>query len=69
MTRLQFLGRNIKKYRLQNEYSQEFLAEKCNLSREYISRIESGQKYVSLKKIFMIADVLKVSINTLFDFE
>ncbi len=69
MTRLQFLGKNIKKYRLQNEYSQEFLAEKCNLSREYISRIESGQKYVSLKKIFMIADVLKVSINTLFDFE
>ncbi len=69
MTRLQFLGKNIKKYRLQNNYSQEFLAEKCDLSREYISRIESGQKYVSLKKIFMIADILKVSINTLFDFE
>lgn len=69
MTRLQFLGKNIKKYRLQNEFSQEFLAEKCDLSREYISRIESGQKYVSLKKIFMIADVLKVSINTLFDFD
>ena len=69
MTRLQFLGKNIKKYRLQNNYSQEFLAEKCDLSREYISRIESGQKYVSLKKIFMIAYILKVSINTLFDFE
>ena len=69
MTRLQFLGKNIKEYRLQNNYSQEFLAEKCDLSREYISRIESGQKYVSLKKIFMIADILKVSINTLFDFE
>ena len=69
MTRLQFLGKNIKKYRLQNNYSQEFLAEKCDLSREYISRIESEQKYVSLKKIFMIADILKVSINTLFDFE
>ena len=52
MTRLQFLGKNIKKYRLQSNYSQEFLAEKCDLSREYISRIESGQKYVSLKKIF-----------------
>ena len=69
MTRLQFLGKNIKKYRLQNNYSQEFLAEKCDLRREYISKIENGQKYVSLKKIFMIADILKVSINTLFDFE
>ena len=69
MARLENLGKNIKKYRLENKYSQEFLAEKCDLSREYISRIESGQKYVSLKKIFMIADVLKVSINTLFDFE
>ncbi len=69
MTRLQFLGKNIKKYRLQNNYSQEFLAEKCNLSREYISRIESGQKYISLKKIFLIADTLQVSVNTLFDFE
>ena len=44
MTRLQFLGKNIKKYRLQNNYSQEFLAEKCNLSREYISRIENGNR-------------------------
>lgn len=69
MTRLQFLGKNIKKYRLKNNYSQEFLAEQCDLSREYISRIESGQKYVSLKKIFLIADVLKVSVNTLFDFK
>ena len=69
MTRLQFLGKNIKKYRLQSNYSQEFLAEKCDLSREYISRIESGQKYVSLKKIFLIADVLKVSVNTLFAFK
>ena len=69
MTRLQFLGKNIKKYRLQNNYSQEFLAEKCNLSQEYISRIESGQKYISLKKIFLIADTLQVSVNTLFDFE
>lgn len=69
MTRLKFLGKNIKKYRLQSQISQEFLAEECDLSREYISRIENGQKYVSLKKIFMIADVLNVSINTLFDFE
>ncbi len=69
MTRLQFLGKNIKKYRLKNNFSQEFLAEQCDLSREYISRIESGQKYVSLKKIFLIADTLKVTVNTLFDFK
>ena len=69
MARLENLGKNIKKYRLENKYSQEFLAEKCDLSREYISRIESGQKYVSLKKIFLMADTLNISVKNLFDFD
>ena len=69
MTRLQFLGKNIKKYRLKNNFSQEFLAEQCDLSREYISRIESGQKYVSLKKMFLMADTLHVPVKDLFDFD
>jgi len=69
MARLKKLGQNIKKYRLKNKYSQEFLAEKCDLSREYISRIESGQKYVSLKKMFLMADTLQVPVKCLFDFD
>ena len=50
MSRLKLLGENIKKYRLAKNFSQELLAEKVDLSREYIVRIEKGQKYISLKK-------------------
>ena len=49
--------------------SQEVLAGFVGLSREYILRIEKGQKYVSLKKIFEIADVLKVDIKDLMNFK
>lgn len=69
MTRLESLGKNIRKYREARNWTQEFLAEKVDLSREYIVRIEKGQKFVSLKKIFQIADALEVKLYVLIDFE
>ena len=69
MSRLELLGQNIKKYRNKIGMSQEVLAGFVGLSREYILRIEKGQKYVSLKKLFEIADILKVNIKDLMDFE
>ena len=46
----QTVRRNIKKYRKLRNYTQEELANKCSMTREYISRIESdkGIKYFSL---------------------
>lgn len=49
--------------------SQEKLAEMVDLSREYITRVENGQKNISLKKLFAIADALDVGFNKLTDFE
>lgn len=69
MSRLELLGQNIKKYRNKIGMSQEVLAGFVGLSREYILRIEKGQKFVSLKKLFEIADILKVNIKDLMDFE
>lgn len=69
MSRLKNLGKNIKKYRDAKGFSQEVLAEKVNLSREYITRIENGQKHVSLKKLFCLADVLGVKFSALTDFD
>lgn len=62
MSRLKKLGQNICKYREAKGLSQEKLAEYTNLSREYIARIENGQKYISLRKLFTIADCLEVKI-------
>ena len=65
MSRLILLGKNIKKYREAKNFSQELLAEKVNLSREYITRVEAGQKFISLRKLFMLADALEVSFSSL----
>lgn len=65
MSRLGNLGKNIKKYREAKKFSQELLAEKVDLSREYITRVENGQKYISLRKLFLLADVLEVKFSDL----
>ncbi len=69
MSRLEKLGKNIRKHREFKKFSQEFLAEKVNLSREYITRIENGQKFISLRKLFQLADVLEVKLSDLINFE
>ncbi len=69
MSRLEQLGQNIAKYRKEKQFSQEKLAEIVDLSREYITRVENGQKNISLKKLFAIADALNIGFNKLTDFE
>lgn len=69
MSRAENLGKNIKKYREIKQLSQEKLAEKVDLSREYITRVEGGQKFLSLRKVFLVADILEVKIKDLFDFD
>lgn len=60
MTRLEKLGQNIKKYREQKKLSQNRLAELVNLSREHIGSVETGKDFLSLRKLFEIADVLEI---------
>ena len=62
MSRLLFLGQNIKKYRNKKQISQADLAEKLGLSTEYICRVERGQKYLSLRKLFELADILEIKV-------
>ncbi|MBO6086738.1 helix-turn-helix transcriptional regulator [bacterium] len=69
MSRLKLLGQNIKKYRNLKNISQETLAEIVGLSREYIARVETGVKRISLKKLFEIADTLEVNCSDLVNFK
>lgn len=69
MSRLKLLGQNIAKYRQMRKLSQEKLAEMVDLSREYITRVENGQKNISLKKLFAIADNLDIGFNQLTNFK
>jgi len=62
------IRRNIKKYRKEKKLTQLALAEKVDLSVDYICEIESVRKAKSFSIITLgrIADVLKVDIRDFF---
>lgn len=59
---------NIRYYRNKRNLTQVELAEKCNLSYDYINEIESltNNKTFSLSTLFIIANVLRIDIRELF---
>ena len=63
--RLKNLGLNIKSERIRKNLSQEELAEKCDVSRNSISLIETGKINPTILKIVDIAKALNVDINIL----
>lgn len=65
---LKQFGRNVKAERVRQGYSQETLAEKMNVNREYISRIERGMQNMSLMKITVLANYLETDIHNLLRF-
>ena len=69
MSRLEALGKNIKKYRKEKHLSQNKLADMVDLSREHLACIETGKEFISLRKLFLIADTLEVSLVKLIDFD
>ena len=63
------LGLNIAFYRKRSGLSQEQLAERLDISRTHMSRIETaGDSAVSLDVVFSICDELNVEPAKLFDF-
>lgn len=69
MSRLKLLGNNIKYYREAQGLSQEKLAGLVDLSREYLADVERGHKRISLKKLFIIVDALKIKCSDLINFD
>lgn len=65
---LQRIGANIALYRKQLGLSQEKMAEKADISRAHLARIEQGMGAASLPLLFSISDVLDIPLKALFDF-
>jgi len=63
------LGRNIFKLRKLKSLTQEQLAEKAGFTRNYLARVETGRKNISLQLLFKIAEILDVPEKELFDFK
>ena len=63
------LGLNIAYYRKLRKMSQEKLAEKVDISRTHMSRIETADCAVSLDVVFALAEILDVEPWKLFEYK
>lgn len=59
------IGKNLRKFRTEKRIMQETLAEKANLSSNYIGMIERGEKIPSLTSLIRLANALDVSADML----
>ncbi len=62
-------GNNLKKARMNKDYSQEQLAEMLSVSRQAISRWESDMGYPEVDMLLKLRDTLNVSLDWLFDID
>jgi len=57
--------KNIKRFRIRNNWSQVILAQKAGISVNFINDIESGKKWASPITMIKIADALDVHVYEL----
>ncbi len=67
--KLKKFGRNIAKYRKMKHYTQNQLADKLDISREHLAKIETAKRGVSINLLFNISEVLNIPEKKFFDFE
>ena len=60
------LAANIKKYRNRRGWSQLILAEKLNISANYLSAVETGKGWVTSLTLAKLANVLDIEVHELF---
>ena len=58
-----YIGKNITELRKQHNLTQEQLAEKCGVSRQAVTKWESGESEPNIERLVMLADVFKVTID------
>ncbi|MBR5506545.1 MAG: helix-turn-helix transcriptional regulator [Clostridia bacterium] len=62
------IGLNILHYRKEQGLTQIQLAEKCNISRTYMQKIETAACSCTLDTLIDISEALNIKLKDLFDF-
>ena len=68
MTQKQLFGARIKHLREGRDWTQEYLAERMDISTNYLSSIERGKENPTFDMLIKFSDSLKVETWELFDF-
>lgn len=63
------MDNNIKTIRKKLGFSQENLAQKCNVSRQTINAIENNKYDPSLILAFRLASILQVTVDEVFNYK
>lgn len=63
------IGKNIKKLRLEKGISQEKLSDLLDTNSKFIGHIERVERYISLKKLIQLAQILEVPVEDLVKIE
>ena len=66
---LKKFGKNLRRIRQEGNLSQETLSDIAEVPRSQIARIERGEVNPTINTLKRIADVLKVDISLLFQFD
>ena len=61
------IGKNLKKYRLKANLSQEKLSEILNVNSKFIGHVERFERYISLKKLIEITEYFNVPVKNCFE--
>ena len=62
------IGNRVKALRNAKDLSQDGLANKINLDRTYLSRVEAGKQNMTVETLLKICDGLGVTVKEFFDF-
>jgi transcriptional regulator with XRE-family HTH domain len=54
------VGSNVRRFRLKKGWTQEQLADRCGISQQYISGLESGRRNPTVVTLFELAQALGV---------
>lgn len=69
MNKKELIGRRIQELRKKQGLSQERVAEKADISPNYLSRIECGKENPTLDMLIKLASALEIEMWEMFDFE
>lgn len=65
---LKAFGNTVRKYRYARNWSQERLADECQLDRTYVSGVERGERNLGLLNVIRLANALEIRAGDLLDF-
>ena len=63
------ISRNIKKYRLINNMTQEELAGKLNIDTQYYAQLERGERNFTIEKIIHLCSIFHIGIEDIIEVE